>query len=143
VLQGGVDQLPYRPVGLEQRAEVERLAMPGGLAMTRLSRGQRFGREQVAPQWFEHVLSGPGGIGVAHRHGLAGRQRPHRIGHDAVFGPVATTDHVGGAGRGDRQLRALMRRHAAKARPPAGNGQLGRGLAGAVGVVPPRRSLSR
>ena len=59
------------------------------------------GEPQVARERLEHVLPRPDGVRVADDDGLAGRQRAHAVGDDAVGRPVAAADDVAGAAGGD------------------------------------------
>ena len=82
------------------------------------------------------MLPGAGGGRIAHRDGLAPLQVADTVRDDAVLCPVAPADDVAGAGGGDADAWRLARaRRVEIGAAIGGDGQLGGGLAGAVGVV--------
>ena len=129
VAEHGGDQLAHRAVALQLRSEVEGLA--GGIWIG----GQRFGEAQVATQGFKHVLPGPGGGRIADRDRPPSSKSAHGIRHDPIGSPIATSDHIAGAGRGDAQMGCLVGSRTAEAIAPAGDGNFCSSLAGAVGIV--------
>ena len=94
-----------------------------------------FGQQQVPPQRLQHMLPGPGGAWIAHLNRFSSPQGSHRIWHDAIFRPVAAADHIACPGGGNGKMGRLVHRCTAEAAAPAGDGNFGSGLAGAVGVM--------
>ena len=133
-----LDQCADGLVGRERGAEVvgsasllQRRAV-AGLQRLVLVRGEL----QVTGEGLQHMLPGARGGGVAHRDGLAVLQVADAVWDDAVFCPVAAADDVAGAGGGDADSRRLARvRRVEIGAAIGGDGQLGGGLAGAIGVV--------
>src|SRR5262249_54395895 len=82
-----------------------------------------------AGQGIEHMLPRADGGGVAQHSGLAGPERAHEIGNQAIGRPVAAADDVAGAGAAEADAPGRI------GGAVGVDGQLGRGLGGAVGLA--------
>ncbi|MCY1527181.1 hypothetical protein D9M68_622400 [compost metagenome] len=96
---------------------------------------QALGQHHVAPKRLQHVLPRPDRMGVANvRHTPFGKGM-QQIGHEPVFRPVASADHVAGTGRCERNAVLAMTGFIEERRPVRGRDQFRASLAVAVRVV--------
>ncbi|MCY1458291.1 hypothetical protein D9M71_756620 [compost metagenome] len=88
------------------RAEIPR---PGKLRALLIQAGSQL---QIAGQRFQRVLPWAHRLRIAQGHGFIRRPRPQHVGNQPLRGEIATTEHVAGARRGQRQtvLGVLLRR---------------------------------
>ena len=101
--------------------------------------GEPLGQPQVAAERIEHVLPRPHGApGCARASGSPGGERADGVRDDAVLAPVAAADHVAGPHGGHAAARRPRRTTAV-----GGRDDLGRRLAGAVGIVARRARRPR
>src|SRR5215472_17446730 len=93
------------------------------------------GQTQVSADGFQHVLPGPDRVGTANHDGLIRGDAAHDVRHQAILGPVASPDHVAGAGSGHRGGT-----FAAKERVPIRRAdELRAGLTGAIRIATAER----
>lgn len=124
------DQLGHDPLDRPHVA-LGRTEIPGAVE-TRAVLCQALGQHQEAAHRLEHVLPGPHGEGIAERERRGCGEGAHGIRHQAVARPVAAADDIARAHRDDADRTGP---HGEIAVAVGVDHQLGRGLAGAVGLA--------